>query len=222
MRHCQVTRKRFQPFYYPRIRNAIIPGDNLMQTALGELSNRLNMPLYSGLCPFPHRIWDDFMNRLIELFILNNTLHKSKLLIKGMLRGIIVHLEFLRYRRALLHHKIRIIARDIWQHMPIIRSVTGLYGKNLKIYRHPFIGTIFYSLEMRSSDIYSSCDHAAVLIRKKLVPVLSTLWEMCGTGIGIELANEVPEQTKYPLTADKLLRMYRGAIDNGFTSFAEA
>jgi len=57
---------------------------------------------------------------------------------------------------------------------------------------------------------------------KKLVPVLSTLWEMCGTGIGIELANEVPEQTKYPLTADKLLRMYRGAIDNGFTSFAEA
>lgn len=58
--------------------------------------------------------------------------------------------------------------------------------------------------------------------RKKLVPVLSTLWEMCGTGIGIELANEVPEQTKYPLTVDKLLRMYRGAIDNGFTSFAEA
>lgn len=58
--------------------------------------------------------------------------------------------------------------------------------------------------------------------RKKLVPVLTTLWDMCETGVGIELANEVPEQTKYPLTADKLLRMYRGAIDNGFTSFAEA
>ena len=58
--------------------------------------------------------------------------------------------------------------------------------------------------------------------RKKLVPVLTTLWNMCETGIGIELANEVPEQTKYPLAADKLLRMYRGAIDNGFTSFAEA
>lgn len=58
--------------------------------------------------------------------------------------------------------------------------------------------------------------------RKKLVPVLSTLWDMCETGVGIELANEVPEQTKYPLTADKILRMYRGAIDNGFTSFAEA
>ena len=45
---------------------------------------------------------------------------------------------------------------------------------------------------------------------------------MCETGIGLELAEGVPEQTKYPLTADKLLRMYRGALDNGFTSFAEA
>ena len=58
--------------------------------------------------------------------------------------------------------------------------------------------------------------------RKKLVPVLTTLWDMCETGIGLELAEGVPEQTKYPLTADKLLRMYRGALDNGFTSFAEA
>lgn len=58
--------------------------------------------------------------------------------------------------------------------------------------------------------------------RKKLVPVLSALWDMCDTGIGIELADEVPDKTKYPLTADKLLRMYRGAINNGFTSFAEA
>ena len=58
--------------------------------------------------------------------------------------------------------------------------------------------------------------------RKKLVPVLSKLWEICEPGVGIELADNVPEQTKYPLTADKLLRMYRGAIDNGFTSFAEA
>lgn len=58
--------------------------------------------------------------------------------------------------------------------------------------------------------------------RKKLVPVLTALWGLCETGIGIESASDVPDQTKYPLTADKLLRMYRGAIDNGFTSFAEA
>lgn len=58
--------------------------------------------------------------------------------------------------------------------------------------------------------------------RKKLVPILANLWDLCDAGIGIELAESVPPQTKYPLTADKLLRMYRGAIDNGFTSFAEA
>ena len=58
--------------------------------------------------------------------------------------------------------------------------------------------------------------------RKKLVPILANLWDLCDTGIGIELAENVPPKTKYPLTADKLLRMYRGAIDNGFTSFAEA
>ena len=32
----------------------------------------------------------------------------------------------------------------------------------------------------------------------------------------------VPASTKYPLSADKILRMYYGATDNGFTSFAEA
>lgn len=58
--------------------------------------------------------------------------------------------------------------------------------------------------------------------RKKLVPIITKLWDMCETGIKIEQSEGVPEQTKYPLTADKLLRMYRGAIDNGFTSFAEA
>ena len=58
--------------------------------------------------------------------------------------------------------------------------------------------------------------------RKKLVPVLSALWDMCEPGVGIALAESVPITVKYPLTADKIFRMYRGAIDNGFTSFAEA
>lgn len=58
--------------------------------------------------------------------------------------------------------------------------------------------------------------------RKKLVPVLKTLWCFCGTGNAIDDATSVPDQTKYPLTADKVLRMYRSALDNGFTSFSEA
>ena len=58
--------------------------------------------------------------------------------------------------------------------------------------------------------------------RKKLVPVLKTLWGFCGTGNPLDDATSVPTETKYPLTADKVLRMYRSALDNGFTSFSEA
>ncbi len=58
--------------------------------------------------------------------------------------------------------------------------------------------------------------------RKKLVPVLKALWDQCLTGVELEDATVIPEETGYPLAADKILRMYHGAVDNGFTSFAEA
>lgn len=58
--------------------------------------------------------------------------------------------------------------------------------------------------------------------RKKLVPVLKTLWSFCGTGCNLDDAFEVSEGAKFPLTADKVLRMYKSALDNGFTSYSEA
>ena len=60
--------------------------------------------------------------------------------------------------------------------------------------------------------------------RKKLTPVLSELWKICmpESEEPVEKAKAVSETTKYPLSADKILRMYRSATDNGFTSFAEA
>jgi len=61
--------------------------------------------------------------------------------------------------------------------------------------------------------------------RKKLEPVLKALWSMCGTGNELEMnlsADSIPNETKYKLTADKILRMYKGAVNNSFTSFAEA
>ncbi len=58
--------------------------------------------------------------------------------------------------------------------------------------------------------------------RKKLVPILKTLWTLCKAGVELDQAKAVPAGTLYPLTLDKILRMYRGAVDNGFTSFAEA
>ncbi len=61
--------------------------------------------------------------------------------------------------------------------------------------------------------------------RKKLEPVLKALWSMCGTGNELDMnlsADSIPNVTKYKLTADKILRMYKGAVNNSFTSFAEA
>ena len=70
--------------------------------------------------------------------------------------------------------------------------------------------------------------------RKKLTPVLAALWTIClKKGIdpeenGLEY-QETPldlekdkSKFKSPLTAEKIIRMYEAAKDNGFTSFAEA
>lgn len=66
--------------------------------------------------------------------------------------------------------------------------------------------------------------------RRKLCPVLEMLASFCITG-DINIINDVFEKADfdysgvnvlYPLSLEKIARMYRGAIDNGFASFAEA
>lgn len=63
--------------------------------------------------------------------------------------------------------------------------------------------------------------------RKKMQPILSGLWTLCFQP-GIEPltmdSNEIKidERFRYPLSAAKILQMYRNAKDNGFTSYAEA
>ncbi|MBO7537651.1 MAG: hypothetical protein J6T44_00045 [Prevotella sp.] len=60
--------------------------------------------------------------------------------------------------------------------------------------------------------------------RKKLEPVLRKLWSLCFIGAGKDLSmdSENVLKAEYKDSADKILRMYRSAVDNGFTSFAEA
>ena len=66
--------------------------------------------------------------------------------------------------------------------------------------------------------------------RRKLCPVLTTLGTYCIEG-EVKIEKEVFEKEDfdfddasviYPLSLEKIKRMYRGAIDNGFASFAEA
>ena len=66
--------------------------------------------------------------------------------------------------------------------------------------------------------------------RRKLCPVLETLGSFCIAG-DIKITKDIFENSDfdfnganvlYPLSLEKIARMYRGAIDNGFASFAEA
>jgi 5-methylcytosine-specific restriction endonuclease McrBC GTP-binding regulatory subunit McrB len=66
--------------------------------------------------------------------------------------------------------------------------------------------------------------------RRKLCPVLETLGSFCITG-DIKIIKDVFEKPDfdfngtnvlYPLSLEKITRMYLGAIDNGFASYAEA
>lgn len=66
--------------------------------------------------------------------------------------------------------------------------------------------------------------------RRKLCPVLETLGSFCISG-NLKIVKDVFEKSDfdynsaavlYPLSLEKITRMYRGAVDNGFASFAEA
>ncbi|MCD7936990.1 MAG: hypothetical protein LUG98_09040, partial [Tannerellaceae bacterium] len=65
--------------------------------------------------------------------------------------------------------------------------------------------------------------------RKKIVPVLEALWELCQkqsddiTKLDSEFSyDDFDSICKYPLSGEKIWRMYKNACENGFTSFAEA
>lgn len=63
--------------------------------------------------------------------------------------------------------------------------------------------------------------------RSKISKVLDALISLClkegGVSFTIAKSDEIkPEEILYPITFEKLVRMYRNALDNGFTSYAEA
>ena len=62
--------------------------------------------------------------------------------------------------------------------------------------------------------------------RSKISKVLDALISLCledGISFSIKKSDEIrPEEILYPITFEKLVRMYRNALDNGFTSYAEA
>jgi 5-methylcytosine-specific restriction protein B len=66
--------------------------------------------------------------------------------------------------------------------------------------------------------------------RRKLEPVLKALGSLCLSDSNyietliarIEMTDEDKQKIKYPLSFEKIQRMYQNIISNGFTSYAEA
>ena len=60
--------------------------------------------------------------------------------------------------------------------------------------------------------------------RKKLEPALKALWGLCmkDEHMADAITNDNVKYAKFPESADKIQRMMQTALDNGFTSFAEA
>lgn len=68
--------------------------------------------------------------------------------------------------------------------------------------------------------------------RRKLCPILLTLGRLCVTEKVNSIEKEIfdpedydynaTERIKYPISLEKIVRMYKGAVDNGYTSYAEA
>ena len=66
--------------------------------------------------------------------------------------------------------------------------------------------------------------------RRKLCPILETLGSFCVTE-DLKVVKDVfdkydfdysNDKVLYPLSLEKIARMYKGAVDNGFASYAEA
>ena len=68
--------------------------------------------------------------------------------------------------------------------------------------------------------------------RRKLEKVLFKLGDLCHPTADISceelfkkhehLTSEIIEKAKYPISFEKIVRMHKGLVENGFTSFAEA
>ena len=117
---------------------------------------------------------------------------------------------------------------DVFETMSKIQKEFG-YRTASEMMR--FIGLVKAYAQMSEDDAVDSAIVQKLLpkvhgSRKKVSPVLKSLWQICFKEhpVDIDTLEGFPESMsfKYPLTAEKIWRMYLIAQDNGFTSFAEA
>ena len=137
-------------------------------------------------------------------------------------------------------------SKDVIGNVDLIKTTLNAFFVNLKSVNAEFgyrSATEIYrfisqaeknddSKEKLSMDQILDCSIVQKLLpklhgsRKKLEPVLQALWKECFENTEqketMSISKDNVAKAKYPLTADKIQRMYESAYANGFTSFAEA
>jgi 5-methylcytosine-specific restriction protein B len=100
------------------------------------------------------------------------------------------------------------------------RSATEIYRFIEKTQRH----TAMSDEEILDAAIIQKLLPKLHGSRKKLEPALKALWGLCMKlgHTGEDISRENLQNARFPESADKILRMKQTALDNGFTSFAEA
>lgn len=119
---------------------------------------------------------------------------------------------------------------DFFEELKKVNAEFG-YRTATEIYRfiHQFKTNDDTEAKMEMEDIIDSAIVQKLLpklhgSRRKLEPVLNTLWKKCFSKEmdTPSMSRESVQDAILKLTADKILRMYEAARDNGFTSFSEA
>ena len=111
----------------------------------------------------------------------------------------------------------------------VLKKVNAEFGYRSATEIYRFIANAKTCAGMEESEILDAAIVQKLLpklhgSRKKLEPALKALWSLC---MQEDHTNDVITRdnvgnAKYPEAADKIQRMMQAALDNGFTSFAEA
>ena len=110
-----------------------------------------------------------------------------------------------------------------------LKNVNAEFGYRSASEMRKFISLVLLDEAMKENEAIDAAIVQKMLpklhgSRKKLDKVLTELWKLCFEDDNAPDLKEdlVNFEARYPLSADKILRMYKYAHENGFTSYAEA
>lgn len=119
--------------------------------------------------------------------------------------------------------------KELMEFFHELKTVNAEFGYRSAAEIYRFIGIAQGHTNMSDEEILDAAIIQKLLpklhgSRKKLQPALKALWGLCMKAgcADKDITSDNLQYAQFPEAADKILRMMQTALDNGFTSFAEA